>query len=786
MQGIHKKMQAEQDDNQTRYFNQEDKINWREIIEYHLHYRKWIITSVLVFVVAGIIYTSMQATVDSYQTVILIKDPATRMAEISQLNDPTNKKSFSGMNKRASSAYTARSLNFVNNEDLVIRSGILLERLVMELKLHTMYQVSEGLHLKEIYRDTPIELQADSFFLRQLKEEMNLKVFRDEGIYKVDGSYEGEDFEATGLSLPLDVMTPVGRIKLIYQSDSPYEGRMISITVVPPERLVQQLVQGGISTELNKNADNIIIHYQSGNPAKAKEVLNTLIRLYNQQSVDQTNQTAGNTSVFIGERISILDRELNQAELAIEQFKQKNQINDFPENTRLYVYEQADYYNKMVDIDIQLQKADEIRKYITPDNLNSVLIPASDAGVTQIIQDYNKLLLLRNQLANTTNESNPVLHKMNRQLAATKQTLEEHLQYTRKTLQMQWNTYLSQNSIFKGKLNELPGQERVYNDIKRQQKVKEDIYLFLLKKMEETALTMASVSNQARVLNVPMWESKVSPRIPFTLCIFFLSGLLLPLSLINLKRISNHKITGRKDVEMLTTIPVIAELAHQDTDETIIDTDSSTHSELLRLLRNKVQMLVRNTGEKTILVSSTQPGEGKTFVSINLAVSFSLTGKKVLLMGLDLRKPMLAKHFGILKKEGISSWLSGSISDYQSLIHPVKAYPNLNILPGGIVPPNPNELIAGERFDELIELLKTQYEYILIDSAPVGAVSDSLLISRVADMTLYVTRANYSDKRNLAYLNRIQRDQTLKKLYIVINDIQPEHSPYGYTYGYGN
>jgi capsular exopolysaccharide synthesis family protein len=779
-------MQAEQDDNQTRYFNPEDKINWREIIEYHLHYRKWIIASVLVFVVAGIIYTGMQATVESYQTVILIKDPATRMAEMSQLNNPANKRSLTGMNKKSSTTYAARSLNFVNNEDLVIRSGLLLERLVMELNLHTMYQVREGLHQKEIYRDTPFELQVDSFFLKQLKDEITLKILKEEGIYKVSGSYLGEEFETTGASLPMDVMTPVGRIKLIYQSGSPYEGRLITVTVVPPEQLVQQLVQGGISTELNKNADNIIIHYQSGNQDKAKEVLNTLIRLYNQQSVDQTNQTAGNTSVFIGQRIGIIDKELNQAELAIEQFKQTNMINHFPENTKMFIYEQAGYYNKMVDIDLRIQQADEISKYIVQDNRNSVLIPATDAGVMEIIQSYNNLLLKRNQLQSASGESNPAILQLNKQIINTKQTLVDHLQNNRNALQMQWDAYLKQNIFFEDKLGQLPGQERVYSDIKRQQQVKEEIYLFLLRKLEETALTMASVSNQARVLNAPMWESKVSPRIPLTLSLFFLSGLFLPLSLINLKRISNHKITGRKDVEMLTTIPVIAELAHQDTDETMIDTDSSTHSELLRLLRNKVQMIVRNTGEKTILVSSTQPGEGKTFVSINLALSFSLTGKKVLLMGMDLRKPMLAKHFGIQRKEGISSWLSGSTSDYQSLIHPVKAFPNLSVLPGGIVPPNPNELIARERFDELMDLLKAQYDYILIDSAPVGAVSDSLLISRVADMTLYVTRANYSDKRNLAYLNRLQRDQTLKKLYIVINDIQPEHSPYGYAYGYGN
>jgi len=228
-------------------------------------------------------------------------------------------------------------------------------------------------------------------------------------------------------------------------------------------------------------------------------------------------------------------------------------------------------------------------------------------------------------------------------------------------------------------------------------------------------------------------------------------------------------------------------LAHQNDKDVIIDhgTNASPNAELLRLLRSKLQFIMNRPKDRIILVTSTESGEGKTFVSVNLAVSISLSGKKVLLIGMDLRKPMLAKHFGILDQDGISSYLSDIESDYKKLIHNVNEFPNLFVLPGGIIPPNPNELILNERFDELITELREQYDYIIIDSAPVGAVSDTFLINRVSNLTLYISRANYSDKRNLEYLNRINSENSLKQIYLIINDVDIENSKYGVKYGYG-
>jgi tyrosine-protein kinase Etk/Wzc len=256
----------------------------------------------------------------------------------------------------------------------------------------------------------------------------------------------------------------------------------------------------------------------------------------------------------------------------------------------------------------------------------------------------------------------------------------------------------------------------------------------------------------------------------------------------------NTSIRSREDVEKMTDIPVITELGHNDSESIIIDNkpNASSNSELFRLLRTKLQFTLDHPTEKVILVTSTMSGEGKTFVSINLATMLSLSEKKVLIMGMDLRKPQLAKHFGIKTKDGITAYLSGQKTDYKSMIYSPAEFPTLQVLPAGVIPPNPTELIMKERFETLLQELKQQYDYIVIDTAPVGAVSDTYLIDRVADLTLYVCRAGFTDKRNIEFINRIQSENSLKRLFLVVNDVDLEinkysyHKKYGYGYGYGH
>ena len=321
--------------------------------------------------------------------------------------------------------------------------------------------------------------------------------------------------------------------------------------------------------------------------------------------------------------------------------------------------------------------------------------------------------------------------------------------------------------------------------------MKESLYLFLLQKREEASLTMAITVPKGRVLNTPDTGEQTGPRSKIIMGIFFLLGLAFPLLIIFLRDLINTTISNRAQVEKLSDVPILSELGHNTTGQVIIDHSSNTDSnaELFRLLRTKLQFTLDYPSQKVMMVTSTEPGEGKSYVSLNLAISLSITGKKVMLMGLDLRKPQLKKHLNLDGEEGMSSILSGHVSDYRSIIQHVAAYPTLDVIPGGVIPPNPNELLMSKRLDELVEKLRDEYDYIVIDTAPVGAVSDSFLIDRVVDIAIYMCRMDYSDKRNIEFLNHVKADKTLKRPYLVINDVNMQSKYYyhrGYSYGYGN
>jgi capsular exopolysaccharide synthesis family protein len=779
-------MKNNQDENEFRILLQEESFSKREFWEFHWLHRKWIFISIIFFGIAGFVFVNFQSPLSTYKALILIKDPATRQAEMALFSDQSSRRLNSRTGYRSTSRTAYSTQSFVENEALVIHSGMLMERLAMQLNLHTTYATRSGLHQQEIFRDAPYEVKLDSAALYRLEDELKLTVQKHGDLIRIRGEYLQTEFDIEVAHLPVVLKTSAGLVSINALTGNSYSNKKIYIRIVHPETVVRRLLEHEIKTEINKNSDDIALFYNTGNPAKGREVLKTLIELYNIQAIEQSNQTAVNTGIFLRERIAILSGELGKAESEIQQFKQLNEIFDFPEHTRLFIQGQADYYNNLVNVDLQLQQTDYISEYLRKDVLLKQLIPMSKeipAGLAMVISGYNQLVLKRNQLLEGTSDNNPALLKVNRQLESTKKAIQEQLIAMRKSLQIQWDKQWKENRYQKQKLSALPEQEKDYLSIKRQQLVKEGIYTYLLKKKEETELSLAAVSNQARVLNAPMLHQRISPNIPLTMGIFLLAGLLIPVSALHLRRFFNHQVTNRKEVEMITPVPVISELTHQDSQDSFVDHNSSidSNAELLRLLRNKVQMALMDTQSKVILVSSTQPGEGKTFVSLNLAISFSLTGKKVLLMGMDLRKPMLASHFGIRAKEGISSFLAGTTSDIAKLIHQVKKQPHLHVMPGGIIPPNPNELIGGERLEQLIEQLKSQYDYIIVDSAPVGVVSDTFLLSRIAHMTLYIARANYSDKRNIAFLNRIWQEQSLKNLYLVINDVSLHATKYGYS-----
>lgn len=766
---------------------EEENINIREVIENYLIYWKWILVSTIVFLVFGTIYLMTQEKVYEFKASVLVIDPRSQMGEMAILSE-------------LSSMGLTTSRNATNNEERVLKSTHLIKRVVNSLKLHTTYSYKVRLAKQELYNDSPYNIELDSVSLFNLNGTINLRIRPKNGHLLLIGTYDNQDFEFEIEKLPTIIPTPAGKINVSWAEDLARKNDLakkeIFVSISQPNWVALSMANIGITTSVDKTSDEIWLTYQAQHVQKGKDVLNELVRLYNRDAVEQITQSAQYSGIFIDGRLVLLEDELTEVEQKIENYKQTNELTNIEADAALFLQNNSQYYDQQIETEIQLQLIDYVAEYVKASGNRYSLIPdpgLADQGLVTVIKEYNDLLIMRDKIMQGTSESNPMLITLNRQIENLHTSIRSGIASVKHSLQIKLRELVDQNQILKSRLNDIPRQEREFVEIKRQQQVKETLYLFLLQKREEASLSMAVATNKARLLNTPDAPKQIAPRSALIMAVFFLLGIVVPIAFIFVKGLLNTSITNRTDVERLTKIPILAELAHNKSSEAIFDHNSTSvaNAELFRLLRAKLQFVLNAPKEKIVLVTSTQPGEGKTFVSLNLSISLSLMDKKVLLVGLDLRKPTVAKYLGVNNKEGVTSYLSGQTNDIHSLIFQLVDYPNLKVLPAGIIPPNPNELIIKQRFDDLFELLKPDYDYIILDTAPVGAVSDTYLVDRVADACLYVTRSEYSDKRNIEFINRLHAEETLKRIYLVINDVQFEsnkyayYRKYGYGYGYG-
>lgn len=781
-------------DNNNNVYNpnqndDEETIDIREFIENVLIYWRWIIVSVVAFLVGGTVYLMTQAPEFESKASILIVDPKSQMNEMSILNE---------LNQMGLSTGTR---NATNNEERVLRSTHLMRRVVDELDLHTKYFRKEKLYRQELYLQSPYRVTLDSAGLLHLTGRLELKIDQEEDGYTLEGTYREETFSATTTQLPFTFNTPAGKLRVEKHSqpvstNTATATDKIYVNITHPDRVAEWLSKSGVQTEIDKTSDEIWITFQSNNVQLGKDVLSTLVRLYNLDAVEQITQSAIYSSIFIDGRLTLLEDELAQEEKRIEDYKKSNELTNIDADAALFLENNSQYYKQQTEAEIQLQLVSYLQQYIRDPKNKYSLIPdpgLADGSMANIINEYNSLLISRDKLTQGGSANNPTLQQLNRQLTTMHASITEGMQNLHKSLDIRLKEIEQQNRLLRTRLQAIPRQEREFVEIKRQQQVKESLYVFLLQKREEASLSKAVATNKARLLNAPNSATQVAPRVAIIYAVFLLLGLAMPVIVVLLRNLLNTTINSRADVEKLTNLPILAELSHNKTTESLFDHNSNEepNSELFRLLRAKLQFVLRSPEEKVVLVTSTQPGEGKSFVSINLAVTLSMMDKKVLLVGLDLRKPTVARIMNIHDKSGITAYLSGMETDVSNLIYRLPEYPNLDVLPAGVIPPNPNELIMKTQFDQLFAELKPQYDYIILDTSPVGAVSDTYLVDRVADLCLYVCRSEYSDKRNIEFINRLHREGTLKRINLVINDVQFEsnkysyYRKYGYGYGYG-
>ena len=750
-------------------------INLKEILSKYTRKWYWFVMSTFICFVAAYIY--MNITVSKYQvqaSILLRQDDKTFGLSEAALMESL------GM---------GGTLKEVEDEIQVLTSKTLMKNTIEDLGIQTEYFEKKGLRYEDTYPRTPIKLIVPENFNRKILNVVELYLSPEDNGYKI--KFKSGDFNTIYHinTLNESINTPVGILGFSSnkQKIKPTKYKIISY---PIKNLTEIYSKNINITPATKKSNAITLSTVSENTEKAKAVLNKLIELYNLDAVIDKNLIASNTKAFVEDRIRLIKEELLDVELNVENYKKQNSLTNITSEAELFLKSASDYKRKLAEIETQLNLVNYIEDHVKDPRNQYSLVPANlgvqDGSLIELIKAYNLALLERMKLMRTTNNDNPVITQVEQQLKTLRASIITSIGSVKDGLTISKRDLMSNDAQYNSKIKQVPTQEREFLEIKRQQEIKQNLYLFLLQKREENALTLASTTPSAKTLDAAYSSmSAISPKKPFIFGLSIILGFLLPIGLIYLLDLLNNKITDRKEFTRQIKVPYIGSIGiNKETDRVVVREGKTTPIvEMFRMVRTNLQFMLGSKKSPVILVTSSIGGEGKSFTAINLAMSFALTNKKVILIGLDIRKPMLGDYMHISKNKGVSLYLSDSSYLIKDIVIPSGIHPFLNVIPAGPIPPNPAELIMSSRLDDLISELKTEYDYIIIDSAPVGVVSDTYLLNRVIDNAVYVSRQNYTPKDVSDLINDIHDNNRLKNIGLVLNGVD-EIS--GYGYGYGN
>lgn len=772
-------------------FTAEDEkpIDYKAILFEYLMYWPWFVVCLILCLIGAWGYLRYQTPVYNVNATVLIKQDDKGKGSASS---PIATMQDMGMLTMAS--------NF-DNEMEILRSRTLIKKVVNTLGLNIRYAEPRSFgYARPLYKtDTPIKVWMTPEEADRLEAPLNLRLdCTPDGKVKASANYlqHGEETatDKTFDRLPGVLVTPVGTLTLnAKDSTGIREERTIQVQIISPTTAAK-MCQGNLSAEPTSKQTTIVkLNYNDSHVGRGLDFLTTLVALYNADANDDKNEVASRTAEFIDERISIINHELGTTENELASYKQKAGLTDLTSDAQLALQGNAEYEQKRAENATQLRLVGFLKEYIERPENRMEIIPAnigvSDNGLSTLIGQYNEMLTERKRLLRTSSESNPAVVNLDTSLEANRKNILTSVASVLKGLEITRNDLNREATQFANKISNAPQQEKELLSISRQQEIKASLYLMLLQKREENAITLAATANNGRMVEEPLAGGMVGPNSKTYYMLALILGLGIPVAFIFLRNLLRFKIESRADVEKITDIPVVGDIPLTDTEGhpiVVQENRNGLMEEVFRSVRTNVQYML-GEGQKVILFTSTTSGEGKSFNAGNLACSFAFMGKKVVLVGLDIRKPGLNKVFEIFHKErGITQYLADpKQTDLLSLCQPSSISPNLFILPGGTVPPNPTELVARKSLDHALEILKGQFDYIILDTAPIGMVTDTQLISRVADLSVYVCRADYTHKSDYELINDLKRENKLPNLCTLINGIDMNQRKNGYYYGYG-
>lgn len=742
---------------------------------------KWVILSLIVCTGLGEAFIRYSNTVYNISEKVLIKS-----------ND----------NNSGNSALKSETMGMVSNtngfdnELEILSTHSLATQAVRDLKLYVNYYSVGKLKKALYYKNQPVNVGINISDAERLRNSFTVDVEHANGEYHIIAP----NVDQTVKSLPTTIETRGCLLKLSINNDNAVgsDWKMQAV-VMSPDQAAYHFQNSFVVAPESETTTIARLSINDENPDRAMDYLRQLILCYNLQANEDKNEIARRTEEFINQRIAKINEELGSTEGHLESYKRSRGMVELKTNATQAFTQANTYEEKLADFNTQIALFDEMSSFLNnPSNRYQPLpnnVGIENSSITALVNNYNQTVQKRNLLLQSASESSPVITPLTAQLDQLHNAISQTLRQVRKSMDIQRSGLQRQYGKYQGEVGQTPEQERVLTQIGRQQEVKSGLYLLLLQKREENSISLAATADKGRIIDGPTTSGIVSTKNRTVMGIAILVGLFLPIAILYLMNLLRYKIGGRDDVEKLTELPILSDVAiaskqaKEDGEIVVKENRNNAMEEVFRGLRSNLLFTLKE-GEKVIVCTSSISGEGKTFISSNLAMSFAILGKKTIMIGLDIRKPRLQDVFGYEhRKEGITNLLKIENPSWEQIkeqILPSNKHDNLSLLPAGAIPPNPTELLARKSLDNIINTLKEHFDYIIIDSAPVGLVTDTVSIARVSDATVFVCHADYTPKRDFDLINTLAKEGRLRNVSVVINGIDMSKKKYGYYYGYGH
>lgn len=778
---------------------EQSSFNFQTIYTTFILNWKWFVLSVFICLGIGFLYLRYTTPIYNTKAKLLIKDDDDRRYR---------RGGIQGLESMSNLGIISNSYG-IENEQEILTSTTIAEQAVRDLKIYVTYYIKGRIKERLIYKKQPLNIDMDYAHLDRMNQPIKLSIKRNGNNYKIKGTYftpideltsSGPyEIDQTITNIPSVIRTKAGIITITANGRYKLKDGETLIATIQSPRIASYKYVGALSVEQSSKTSSVLnISLNDQDINRGMDYLRQLVICYNGQANEDKNEIAAKTEEFINDRLAKISTELSSTDGALENFKRNNKVIELQLSAQSLAANTSNFEQKLNDANTQISLINSLIAFANrPGNKHQVLpsnVGLQDQASTSLINEYNKTALERNRLLRTASENSPVVSELTARLDDMSSSIEQALIQARKGLIIERDAIKSQLGQYTGEITKAPEQERILTQIGRQQEVKSGLYLMLLEKREENSISLAATADKGKLIEAPQFAGKVSPKGSIIMLIALLLGVAIPSVIIYIINFFRYRIEGHEDVAKLTKLPIIADIvmasdsAKTKADIVVHENQNNQMEEIFRSMRTNIQFMLKEN-ENIIMFTSSTSGEGKTFTAANLSVSFALLGKKVILVGLDIRKPRLAELFEINNHHnGITPLLTmeePTWEDIEEQTLPSGINDNLSLLMAGPIPPNPSELVSRPSLSKIFDILKQHYDYVLIDTAPVGLVTDTLQVGKYCNISIYMCRADYTPKASFNLINSLAEEGKLPNMCVGINGIDLSMKKHSYYYGYG-